>query len=220
MPSCASANNTPPPPVVCGESDDEKALEELAIRTEVAIKTAVGSAGGRKALLIRAIEEGNTSDVITILEEEGSLASCSDDKGCTLLHVACIYDRFSIIRHLRGFEVDMNAADNWGGTPLHAACRNSKNPDLLDYLVRQGASVDAVFSWGTTILHLAAVTGNVTGIEFALARGVHVDARDNCGWTALSQLLLSYNRSLCKDDDFEKVTAFVSGYPRSTLAIM
>lgn len=143
--------------------------------------------------LINAIIKGETLTVISTLEEEETLASSVDDQGRNLLVHACFYDRFCIARVLRGFEVDVDRADRRGFTPLHAACMTSKNPELFNYLVRQGASIYAVTSLGRTILHVAARKGNVVGIRFALSQGMDVDVRAGVGDdTRLTPLALAF----------------------------
>ena len=100
---------------------------------------------------------------------------------------ACLNDHFNVVRILRGYEVDFNRVDEFGITPLHAACMKSKNQELMEFLVRQGAFFSFTRSGtGKTILHSAAEVGNVDGIEFSLTQGFDVDIRDDAHMTPLA----------------------------------
>jgi ankyrin repeat protein len=46
---------------------------------------------------------------------------------------------------------------NTGVTPLHLAARENNNPEILQSLLRHGASVEAVYGFGITSLHEAAI---------------------------------------------------------------
>ena len=90
--------------------------------------------------------------------------------------LACLQDNFDIVRILRGYEADLNHADDVGITVLHVACGFSTNKELMNYLVRNGADVDKVTSNRETILHVAALRGNISGMEFSISRGVDVNS--------------------------------------------
>ena len=94
--------------------------------------------------------------VLSAIEQDEQLARCLDDQGRTPLLLTCLNDRFCIVRLLRAFEVDFNVSDKDGVTPLHAACMNSTNLEMLKVLVRQGALINSGTLLGRTILHGAA----------------------------------------------------------------
>ena len=89
--------------------------------------------------------------------------------------LACLQDNFDIVRVLRGYEADLNYANDVGITALHVACGYSKNKELMNYLVRNGADVNEVSIREETILHFAAQSGNIAGMEFSISRGVDVN---------------------------------------------
>ena len=89
---------------------------------------------------------------------------------------ACFRDDFDIVRILRGYKADFNQANAGGSTALHIACGFSKNKELMNYLVENGADVDKVTSNRYTILHFAAQFGNISGMEFSISRGVDVNS--------------------------------------------
>ena len=134
-----------------------------------------------KAQLIDAVIKGETHRVVSALEEDGTLVNFIDDEGRTPLLLASLMTHFSIVRVLCGFDANVNFADKTGVTPLHAACMKSKNVELMNFLVRQGAAINSVTSLGRTILHGAVETGNEVGVRFALGQGVNVDACHEVG---------------------------------------
>ena len=56
--------------------------------------------------------------------------------------------------------VDINAADEYGQTALHAMVRDW-HPDVVSFIVRNNADVNKADKWGRTPLHLAAAINSV-----------------------------------------------------------
>ena len=76
---------------------------------------------------------------------------------------------------------------DWGDlTPLHLAVLHN-HQDVVEYLLAQGADVNAKTSTGITPLHEAAQNGNKEITELLLARKANVNAVDNQGWTPMAR---------------------------------
>lgn len=76
---------------------------------------------------------------------------------------------------------------DWGDlTPLHLAVLHN-HKDVVDYLLAQGADVNAKTSTGITPLHEAAQNGNKEVTELLLAHKANVNAVDNQGWTPMAR---------------------------------
>ena len=60
---------------------------------------------------------------------------------------------------------------------MYAAARNG-HAEVVEYLLRQGAAVDAKGVFGATALHWAAFNGHRSTVELLLARGARLDLRD------------------------------------------
>ena len=76
---------------------------------------------------------------------------------------------------------------DWGDlTPLHLAVLHN-HQDVVEYLLAQGADVNAKTSTGITPLHEAAQNGNKEITELLLAHGANINAVDNQGWTPMAR---------------------------------
>lgn len=92
--------------------------------------------------------------------------SC-DDKGLTVLHIACTYGRPKVVDLLLSSGADTEACDYSGLTPLHyASVRGHQNALLL--LLHGGATLDSVDNEGNTALHFAASNGHEACIKAML----------------------------------------------------
>jgi ankyrin repeat protein len=107
-------------------------------------------------------------------------------RGQSALHSAiCGYRSLEIVQYLISQGADVNARDEFGATPLHYACGNSRD-DVFECLVSQGADVNAKDKYGNTPLHGAAQrTCGVMMLEYLISQGGDVNAKDEHGNTLL-----------------------------------
>lgn len=158
--------------------------------------------------LIAAVEKGDSDEVLRLLAEQRSrqelTASNSfslvnvvplfqfvhaiDACGNSALHRAAARDHYDVLRVLLDHGADPNQRGRLGFTPLHMATQHSKDKKLMQLLVARGANVLSRADWGATILHAAATTGNIEGMEFALEQGVNVDAKGFCKCVSFDDL--------------------------------
>ena len=80
--------------------------------------------------------------------------------------------------------VDINARNTHGSTPLHTAARKGKRAVAWALLAR-GANIEIKDKEGKTPLHIAAEEGMRSLVWILLAKGANIEARNNSGWTPL-----------------------------------
>jgi len=77
---------------------------------------------------------------------------------------------------------DVNAKNEWGGTPLHYATFGGRK-EVVELLIAKGADVNTKDDVGETPLHWAAKEGNKEVVELLIAKGADVNAKDDVGDT-------------------------------------
>lgn len=122
-------------------------------------------------------------------------ATATDRNGSTALHVAAQWGRDSICTALISAGADLDAEDDKGDTPLHAALSalgaavNPNQASTVLLLLAEGANACSSNQAGKTPLHYAAAfsTGSNVGllIEALQDAGADLDAADSHGWTSL-----------------------------------
>jgi ankyrin repeat protein len=71
---------------------------------------------------------------------------------------------------------DVNARDNYGGTPLHSvALFNREDIEIARFLISRGAEVDAQDASGRTPLHYAAEHGYTGLIKLLAEKGADIN---------------------------------------------
>uniref|UniRef100_A0ABD2WJL1 Uncharacterized protein n=1 Tax=Trichogramma kaykai TaxID=54128 RepID=A0ABD2WJL1_9HYME len=147
-----------------------------------------------------ALEYENTSMAAWLLSRDAD-PNLANEEGSTFLHVICkkccnvdlakmIFER-SDDGHP---EVQVNARDNWGRTPLHLALARGRR-QLAKLLLRNGADPNSVDEEGSTPLHVICegkCDDELAELFFKInddMQQVHVDARDKKGNTALHYVL-------------------------------
>lgn len=86
----------------------------------------------------------------------------------------------------------INKKDQYDYTLLHFACsedRNHENKDTAEFLILEGADVNAKSKSGNTPLHVAAETGLNEIVGLLLDHSADVNARNNSGETPLDVAL-------------------------------
>lgn len=106
-----------------------------------------------------------------------------------------------IIQLLVAKGADVNAKDDYGNTPLHAAARVQSyviskagyNKDVSGLLIADGAVVNAKNQDGNTPLFFAAKNMHKDVVGLLIAKGADVKAKDNSGDTPLHYLFAQHS---------------------------
>lgn len=133
-----------------------------------------------------ACEAGSLQEVRKMLEAHTTqeLFRVRDEQGRGLLHY-CVKRDQDFWQAL--LEAGWPVKEEKGWTPQHEASLLGKL-SALKALSEKGASLEPVEPLnGGTPLHVAAFNGHFEVVKFLVKSGVKVNARDNDGWTALSQ---------------------------------
>jgi ankyrin repeat protein len=102
--------------------------------------------------------------------------------GKTALHSAASSGMLGCCSTLVEGGADVNPVDNNLFTPLHSAAERA---DVIRYLVKHGANLDARITDGKTALHMAARTGKVSCCSTLVEAGADVNCVDNNLFTPL-----------------------------------
>lgn len=76
-----------------------------------------------------------------------------------------------------------------GATLLHNAVKNNCK-DVTEYLLNEGADVNAKMDDGVTPLHISARNGNIEISEILIMHGANINAVDSQGWTPLDRAVI------------------------------
>jgi ankyrin repeat protein len=100
----------------------------------------------------------------------------------TALHKAAWQGDEKIVRLLVEVEADVKAIDDDGDTVLHEAVRSECEVAVVDFLLANRVGINAYYG---TVLHYAALWGNMAMVQILLRRGARIDAVDIEGMVAL-----------------------------------
>jgi ankyrin repeat protein len=160
------------------------ALFEILTLFLLASTQAVWALTGPECLAV--CEKGSLSEVESMLEQHTpvELSRVRDPSGRGLLHYCIGRDRpFWEVLLNAGWPVKLER----GWTPQHEACLIG-NLEALRLLRERGASVSVKEPHnGGTPLHVASFNGHLALVQYLVKEGADVNARDNEGWTPLSQ---------------------------------
>ncbi|GAB9465161.1 hypothetical protein Gpo141_00002578 [Globisporangium polare] len=126
-------------------------------------------------------------------------SSSIDDPLCNIIPVATASttsqgDPFDAWRACRQDTLKLNSlqrADLYGGEPILDAALQGR-PDAIELLLHEGISVNTRGQGGATVLHMAALTSQGTGVvQQLLAHGSSVNEMDTFGFTPLHRAIQS-----------------------------
>ncbi|XP_034936142.1 ankyrin repeat domain-containing protein 16-like [Chelonus insularis] len=130
---------------------------------------------------------GNANIIKLLLEVEPELINVSSKNGRTALHIAAFHGHLDAIHLLLSTEPNLLHSPDYSGLlPIHEAVK-SKDYKVFEYLIKCRADVKKTDFIGHTILHIAALCGNIPVIEYILENKlIEIDCKDNFGATPLN----------------------------------
>lgn len=176
--------------------------------------------------LFRAVEIGDIDQVKRHLYWDTDIDEANSE-GERPLHIAARSGRVVIARELARHGADLEATDASGRRPLEVALANGRTQlaemlldngaaidpqqmlqalirqdvsdrDTLDFLIEQGANLDALDSDGLAPIHQAVMRGQVELTTRLIRAGVDINRLDHQGRTPLDIALASGNQSLTR----------------------
>jgi ankyrin repeat protein len=133
------------------------------------------------------------TDIIEVMLGKGMDVMMKTGYGETALHPAARRGNEAAVKALIAAEVDINAVNENGSSPLQIAAHGreageshlSGHEVVVRILIEEGAEVTAKDLYSYTALHLAADNGNMTVVKLLLENRADVDAKEEDNWTAL-----------------------------------
>jgi ankyrin repeat protein len=170
------------------DGKDERVLDLLLDHTVDGAKAdinAVTSHGSTPVHLLLSRREVPLPLLESLLKR-GADVNKDDSLSARPLQMACIWGEYEALKLLcRDKQVlMMDDEDNWGDTALHQAAMGS-HADCIEFLVENGASIDAQNKRGRTALHTCAWSGEKHCVEVLLGHGADGNLADKHNRTPL-----------------------------------
>jgi ankyrin repeat protein len=129
---------------------------------------------------------GNTAELNKLLSGNKDLANSADQYNRKYISLAAAIGEIDIVKTFIEAGADINAgnADDLGYTPLMEAI-NDDRAEMVQFLLDNGADVNATDTIGGTALFRACVSARPELLKLLLKAGAAVDANNNEGSTAL-----------------------------------
>ncbi|XP_071085410.1 putative ankyrin repeat protein RF_0381 [Haliotis cracherodii] len=137
---------------------------------------------GRTAVM-KAAAVGN-KNVFHLLVGKGCNLSAVDDRGNTILHLACLGGNVHVVEYLITHKIaDIESRGQAGRTPVMIAA-GTGDQKVFDLLVGKGCNLSAVDDGGNNILHLACFSDNVHIVEYLITHKIaDIESRGRFGRT-------------------------------------
>lgn len=128
-------------------------------------------------------------DIARLLLENGANENAADQEGRTALHIVSIEGYPEIVKLLLEHGVNVDARDNDNETALMRALTDFDDypeyVDTIELLIDHGADVNIKDHEDVSMLHIAAVSGNVRVVKLLIEHGADLNAKDDEGENAL-----------------------------------
>ena len=160
-----------------------KLAGSMLLATLLLAMAGVGAAA-QDTRLLDAARAADSTGVITLLEQ-GLPANARQADGATALHWAAHWDAAAMADALVRAGAAVDAANDFGVTPLWLACLNGSET-LVAVLLAAGADANAALPSGETVLMTASRTGSAETVRLLASHGADLNAREHTrGQTAL-----------------------------------
>jgi ankyrin repeat protein len=123
-----------------------------------------------------AARKGNVESC-KILIAGGAEVDIKDRGGLTPLHEAALYDKIDVAKLLVTNGANIRSKNKDGVTPLICALRGSERSNLVEFLIAQGADIDATADEKAEMLFLASSRGLTDLVERLITNGADVNSK-------------------------------------------
>ena len=154
-------------------------------------------AGTSTALLIQACEKGNSVLVAELLVGGLDVHARFTGfmyHGYTAIHVAALYGHINVVQTLLDNSAHIDEEDmTEKRRPLHFAAGSRQRP-MVEFLIRQGAQVDAKTRNAVQPIHQASWAGSIEVLEALIGAGAAINCSDTFGYRPLHWAILTSNQ--------------------------
>ena len=140
-------------------------------------------AGYRNVLLVAAAEKDDLRQVHELVQK-GASVNARDERGFTVSMWVAYWGHHGLLEQLIEKGADVKARVWHGAAALPLACGPKSNLETVKLLLDNGANPNATTMDGTSVLMVAAETGDIERVQLLVDRGADVNARTNRGITA------------------------------------
>lgn len=138
--------------------------------------------------------KGNLSDIKSLFEKDKTIINAIDDKGSSMLILACYRGNDAVANFLIENNCDLNyVSDN--GTALMAAVVKG-NYELVKLLIKNGANLNLTDANGLTALMYAVQFNNIELLKLLLQHNADKNQVDKNGKTAFEYAVFSGNEEI------------------------
>ncbi|KAL6630122.1 ankyrin [Neocallimastix sp. 'constans'] len=170
-------------------------IVKLLIRSTLPLNPNLLDKDNRSPLMYT-LMTGNTESINDLLSLDQTLnkemittpSYTPSENNKTLLMYACQYGTLELVKilvnHHHRYQVQLNKRNDRGETALHYACRYG-NDCIVEYLFKEGASINDISNNGDTTLIYAIKGNKIKIVNSLLQNGVNWRIRNNEGETAM-----------------------------------
>jgi hypothetical protein len=123
--------------------------------------------------------------IVAFILTQGALAGGLEDPAVAI-HQRVIAGDIQSVTNLLSINADINAKNELGWTPLHAAIRSNQKEEMIQLLLGKGADVNAKDNDGQTPMHFAVESGRNDIIQMLITKVANINETDNKGDNAMS----------------------------------
>ena len=153
------------------------------VRTLVSKGVSPNSLDAQGELMLNLAIKDNSEDVIAFLvADKATDVDISNKFGETPLMIASIDGNLPLVKNL--IQQQKAQINHIGWTPLHYACAKG-HLEVAQYLIANGAVVDAHSPANTTPLMMAVQSGNEVLVKLLLDNGADLKIRNTAGFSAI-----------------------------------
>ncbi len=107
---------------------------------------------------VQSFDESNSEvfdEKLTLLQKKGLQFNATQAEGNNLYHLAAKQNNLGLLKRLEDFDLNINAKNGKGLTPLHLAAMKAEDDQIMKYLISQGADAKITTDFEETVLDLA-----------------------------------------------------------------